>query len=441
MPNLSEGAAGTQIEMYSFDHDLEEFVAIGLGTISEDGTEISSNVGVGVIKAGWHGAPPPPPPPIKRGRSSSSCSYNCPTCYFCDQRCNCKRDLKPVGVQDDGDCKTNICGGETIITSSDVPEENSTSIGDCKKPGCSGANPHMSLEIDDTDITEDDKKCATCSGGEKIEDPDKIGSECGDGSKEKECYTCKGGKCDNHCEAAPEKEIDENTLSLNSDLYEGWKFFQESMPFLQVTLSGSIGTKDEKGYKCCKDCSETTEPVPYLKSSVEGSANIKVGVLGGIGYALPKKKYGPVTLGGSFKLGPAAEASLALKASGTLEKAECDTECDEQSLSANGMIKLGVIAEIAGKVEACDALNENCTGLAAGLGSASTDFIVSASMEGKKFEGPTCTQANCRSYSIGKLEFQAVAKFEVSLLGIYKYSYSNEVTVPLAEASNGGNCG
>jgi RHS repeat-associated protein len=50
---------GAQVEMFSYDHDLEEFVAIGLGTVADDGSVIRSNVGVGVIKAGWHcGAAP-----------------------------------------------------------------------------------------------------------------------------------------------------------------------------------------------------------------------------------------------------------------------------------------------------------------------------------------------------------------------------------------------
>ena len=40
--------------MYSFDHDLGHFVSIGPGTVSEDGTVITSNHGVGVVKAGWH---------------------------------------------------------------------------------------------------------------------------------------------------------------------------------------------------------------------------------------------------------------------------------------------------------------------------------------------------------------------------------------------------
>jgi len=54
LPNVDGYAPGSQSEMYSFDHDLEEFVSIGLGTVSEDGTVIRSNPGVGVVKAGWH---------------------------------------------------------------------------------------------------------------------------------------------------------------------------------------------------------------------------------------------------------------------------------------------------------------------------------------------------------------------------------------------------
>ena len=54
LPNTSAYPAGGQVEMYSFDHDLEEFVSIGLGTVSKDGATIKSNDGVGVVKAGWH---------------------------------------------------------------------------------------------------------------------------------------------------------------------------------------------------------------------------------------------------------------------------------------------------------------------------------------------------------------------------------------------------
>jgi 3D (Asp-Asp-Asp) domain-containing protein len=40
--------------MYSYDHDLATFVAIGSATVSADGATITSDPGSGVIKAGWH---------------------------------------------------------------------------------------------------------------------------------------------------------------------------------------------------------------------------------------------------------------------------------------------------------------------------------------------------------------------------------------------------
>lgn len=70
LPNTAGRAPGDQVEMFSYDHDLEEFVAIGLGTVSKDGSLISSNVGVGVIKAGWHSGASP-------SGSGSGTSMNC----------------------------------------------------------------------------------------------------------------------------------------------------------------------------------------------------------------------------------------------------------------------------------------------------------------------------------------------------------------------------
>ena len=45
---------GEQVEMFSFDHDLGEFVATGTATVSEDGTQICSDPGFGIVKSGWH---------------------------------------------------------------------------------------------------------------------------------------------------------------------------------------------------------------------------------------------------------------------------------------------------------------------------------------------------------------------------------------------------
>ena len=59
VPNVDGLAPGRQIEMISFDHDLEEFVVIGLGSVSDNGLLVESNSGVGVVKAGWHFAADP----------------------------------------------------------------------------------------------------------------------------------------------------------------------------------------------------------------------------------------------------------------------------------------------------------------------------------------------------------------------------------------------
>ncbi len=54
LPNVDGLTPSSITEMYSYDHDLGMFIAIGTGTVSADGSVIASNPGVGVLKAGWH---------------------------------------------------------------------------------------------------------------------------------------------------------------------------------------------------------------------------------------------------------------------------------------------------------------------------------------------------------------------------------------------------
>lgn len=101
LPNVDGHKPGAQVEMYSYDHDLEEFVAIGLGTVSTDGSVIKSNDGVGVIKAGWHCGSQP---------SGSGCAYSaeCQTCSG-----NCQLSNKPDGPIAGEPCAS--CSGGTKI--------------------------------------------------------------------------------------------------------------------------------------------------------------------------------------------------------------------------------------------------------------------------------------------------------------------------------------
>lgn len=139
LPNVDGHKPGAQVEMYSFDHDLEEFVSIGLGTVSADGSLIASNPGVGVIKAGWHCGSQP---------GGAGCANNCAVCNDCDGKCNC--------VPKDGDPRLPEC--QKCQTGSAVPDpaKNDTCCGGgssiCKTGACTP------VKLDSADAEADGKK-------------------------------------------------------------------------------------------------------------------------------------------------------------------------------------------------------------------------------------------------------------------------------------------
>jgi hypothetical protein len=108
LPNVDAHPPGAQVEMYSYDHDLEEFVSIGLGSVSEDGAIIASNPGVGVVKAGWHCGSQP---------GGSGCTHNCSECEKCDGDCNC--------VPDSGKNGTETIGGSCCYNGSHIGQKHS----------------------------------------------------------------------------------------------------------------------------------------------------------------------------------------------------------------------------------------------------------------------------------------------------------------------------
>ena len=109
---------GTQTELYSFDHDLVDFVGIGPATVSSDGAQICSDSGFGISKAGWGGAPPPGPPPC------TNTSNSCPPPYAVDDECilfepvlsggMCPTYLCKVTKEPDGIC---CDGGDSVCSS------------------------------------------------------------------------------------------------------------------------------------------------------------------------------------------------------------------------------------------------------------------------------------------------------------------------------------
>ncbi len=113
LPNVDGLAPRAVTEMYSFDHDIGSFVAIGTGTVSDDGLIIRSNPGVGVLKSGWHCGGNP---------NSTGTAATCPTCTACDGT-SCV-PAPGGGTCDDGKfCTQNdTCQNGTCVSGPRIPD-------------------------------------------------------------------------------------------------------------------------------------------------------------------------------------------------------------------------------------------------------------------------------------------------------------------------------
>jgi hypothetical protein len=125
LPNVDGHKPKAVTEMYSYDHDLGMFIAIGTGTVSDDGSVIASNPGVGVLKAGWHCGGDP---------AANGTVADCPTCRTCQNNV-CVTDT----AQQCKNCplagsKTGQCAGGTCMAGP-AP---SASIGIAPTQACSG---------------------------------------------------------------------------------------------------------------------------------------------------------------------------------------------------------------------------------------------------------------------------------------------------------------
>lgn len=110
LPNVDGLAPREVTEMYSFDHDISSFVAIGTGAVSDDGQVIRSNPGVGVLKAGWHCGGNP---------TAAGAAATCGPCAVCDgQQCQIDqtraglRCLNPCLAGGSGTCTSGHCTGQ-----------------------------------------------------------------------------------------------------------------------------------------------------------------------------------------------------------------------------------------------------------------------------------------------------------------------------------------
>ena len=53
-PNVAGLPPGDVADLFAFHHDIGQFVNIGPGTVSDDGSVIVSDPGFGIVQSGWH---------------------------------------------------------------------------------------------------------------------------------------------------------------------------------------------------------------------------------------------------------------------------------------------------------------------------------------------------------------------------------------------------
>jgi hypothetical protein len=149
IPNVDGLAPRAVTEMYSYDHDLASFVAIGSATVSDDGSTITSDPGAGVIKAGWHCGGNP---------NTSGSAGTCPTCKKCEGS-SCVADNAQTPPQaSPTDCKEQYCNGGGIATRN---KDSETPTEVCKQ--CRNGSP---ANRDDGSAPNDPESC--CFQGQQI---------------------------------------------------------------------------------------------------------------------------------------------------------------------------------------------------------------------------------------------------------------------------------
>lgn len=107
--------AGRMIDIYQFDHALNQFVNVGKGTTTEDGLLIVSDPGFGITSTGWGGCGQPPPP--------TTCADACGPCTKCNQatgKCEADPAKQNQPCDDQKKCTTNdrcqgeVCKGDPV---------------------------------------------------------------------------------------------------------------------------------------------------------------------------------------------------------------------------------------------------------------------------------------------------------------------------------------
>jgi hypothetical protein len=462
LPNVDGHKPGAQVEMYSYDHDLEEFVTIGVGTVSRDGSVIQSNPGVGVVKAGWHCGSQP-------GGSGCCEGGNGPKCGYCQNKVgecpNASCELVPDRPQKNqvkGNCHTELCGEDEfnpgdkpeddcgicdpetksaiIDTSKELPPDKQDPK-DCKTLMCGGGYE----PADETSALKADEKtvCKVCDDGSVANEEE--GALCGNGTPEQTCYTCKFGNCGNHCEA------NGNTRTYEMDISGTPAWVNRALDKLETTINGipilrysggwsASGTVTE-GEECCQDCAYP-EPVDYIKSggTVKLSGKAQV-VVPGFGTALSwnGEAWGFAEWSVWVVAGLGGQVEVDAAASFESKVNECsDPSCNTISLGTNLKLDAGVIADVGGSLDLCTD-EEACVNVAEISGNAFVG-LTAPGFAGVKTVSDASCGSDCFGGSFGPVSAEARASAIIKL-GLWKVTFNGKKSLQLTDVYGLGSAG
>lgn len=134
IPNM-DMPPGHQIEMFYFDKDIGDWVANGTATVTEDGSQLCSDPGYGVVKGAWNCCVAPAPadktcmpycPPSRIDECSTiTFTLNMIDPILCLYTCDPQTQNKPPGepcTDDTNKCTRDVCDGFGSCTHPRIPE-------------------------------------------------------------------------------------------------------------------------------------------------------------------------------------------------------------------------------------------------------------------------------------------------------------------------------
>jgi hypothetical protein len=359
VPNSNGLLPGQVAEVFSYDHDLEQFVSGGTARVSEDGSVVVSDKGFGLRASGWHAVPPPPPPP--------TCVNGCAT-----------KDP----------CKT----------------------GSCVKGACVFKPANEGARCDDGK-----NQCgqAVCKAGSCVPKTNTDGQPCDPQDKCVKDAKCQSGSCkgtpvdtktwkDNNTIAADTKVPASLLNPINSLL---------SSIGINITFKEArVGVKGRMKDCCNKDTGIQTDGIKEGSAQVTLSADVKDLSLPPLSFPTISKEFdfGIAIISVDFQLGVSLTTSFRINGEAGVRNDACKPET-----CGFGEVNASLDPELALKLEAIACLEtlwttKHCGGLTLQPAALRLSFRVGAS-----FNKPNCDSGFKGVIALGRLVFRAVFQLDV----------------------------